>query len=351
MKKLSIIVPIYNMEKYIDRCVQSVLDAKLNDSIEILLINDGSKDKSQEIMDSYYKQHPDIIRVFNKENGGHGSVINFGIDKSEGKYLKILDSDDYFNTENLKKLIAFLDKNEEVDLIITSYYKVFENSCLKQKLNIKSNEIMPLESLYSIFSGNSNKENINYVPMAMVTYKTKVLKNCKKRLLEKTYYVDTEFNVFYINEVNDFIYLDLPIYNYCIGRADQSISSQSFVNNYNDHSKVVHSIIEYYNTHLFKTKIHKLVTEIMIVRLLNTQYAIYGYHLKKGYNSQLQKVMLDFDQWLKQESPYLYDKMAIRKYISLGRKHNFNKRIYRPFFFKLAIAWEMMRGTWKKYNI
>ena len=351
MKELSIIVPIYNMEKYIDRCVQSILDAKLNDSIEVLLINDGSQDNSQEIMDNYYKQYPNIIRVFNKENGGHGSVIKFGIDKSEGKYLKVLDSDDYFNTENLIQLMAFLDKNEDVDLIITSYYKEFETSRLKQELNIKTNEIMSFEKLYGIFSGTVNKEYINYVPMAMVAYKTEVLKKCNKRLMEKTYYVDTEFNVFYINEVNNFIYLDLPIYNYCIGRVDQSISSQSFVKNYNDHLKVVHSILEYYNNHIFRTEIHKLVTEIMIVRLLNTQYAIYGYHLKKGYNSKDQEAMLDFDQWLKKESPYLYDKMAIRKYISLGRKHGFSKKIYRPFFFKLAIAWEIMRGTWKKYNI
>ena len=339
------------MEKYIDRCVQSILNTKLNDSIEVLLINDGSKDSSQEIMEKYYEQYPDIVRVFNKENGGHGSVINFGIDKSEGKYLKILDSDDYFNTENLIQLMAFLEKNEDVDLIITTYYKEFKNSRLKQELSLNTNEIMSFDHLYGIFQGTANKAYINYVPMAMVTYKTEILKKCNKRLIEKTYYVDTEFNVFYINEVNNFIYLDLPIYNYCIGRVDQSISSQSFVKNYNDHLKVVQSILAYYNDHTFKTKTHKLVTDIMIVRLLNTQYAIYGYHLKKGYNSEFQKAMLDFDNWLKKVTPYLYEKMAIRKYISLGRKYNFSKRMYRPFFFKLAIAWEIMRGTWEKYDI
>lgn len=351
MKSLSIIVPIYNMEKYIDRCVQSILGSSYLDDIEILLINDGSKDNSQQIMDDYYKKYPSVIKVFHKENGGHGSVINFGIEKATGKYLKVLDSDDYFDTYNLNELMAFIKKNDDVDLIITSYYKEFQANRLKQALNIEVNQKLPFEKLYGIFSGVEKKQFINYVPMAMVTYKTKILKNCNKRLMEKTYYVDTEFNVYYINEVDTFIYLDFPIYNYCIGRENQSISSQSFVKNYEDHLRVVGSILAYYNAYEFKSEIHKKITEIMIVRLLNTQYAIYGFHLKKGYDRSHQEKMIAFDQWLKEKNGYLYDKMGIRKYIKMGRNNQFSQKTYRPLPFKIMIAREMMAGTWKKYDI
>ena len=351
MKKLSIIIPIYNMEKYIDRCVQSVLAANLKDAVEVLLINDGSKDSSQQIMEGYYEKYPDTIRIFSKENGGHGSVINFGIEKAKGKYFKILDADDYYDTKSLEKLMHFIEEDRDVDLIITSYYKEFKNSRLKQALNLVSNKRLPFEKLFTIFQSSEKKQYINYVPMSMVAYKTETLKKCSERLLEKTYYVDTEFNVFYINEVNNFVYLDYPIYNYCIGRIDQSISSNGFVRNYEYHLNVVHSILKYYCNHKFKTETHKKITEIMILRLLNTQYAIYGFHLKKDYDINKQKEMLKFDKWLKSKSPELYDKIAIRKYVRIGRKYDFCPQVYRPLMFKMAIVWEILRGTWRKYSI
>ena len=352
MKKLSIIIPIYNMEKYIDRCIQSILAANLKDTVEILLINDGSEDDSQQIMEWYYKKYPDIIRIFSKENNGHGSVINFGIDKAEGKYFKILDADDYYDTKSLEKLIYFLEKDRDVDLIITSYYKEFENNRLKQELNLISNKRLSFEKIFTIFQSlekKQKKQYINYIPMSMVAYKTEILKRCSKRLSEKTYYVDIEFNVFYINEVSNFIYFDYPVYNYCIGRTDQSISSNNFVRNYKDHLNVVRSILKYYSNHKFKTEIHKKITEIMILRLLNTQYVIYGFHLKKDYDVNKQKEMLKFDKWLKNKSPDLYDKMAIRKYVRIGRKYDFCPQVYRPLMFKMAIVCEILRGTWKRY--
>lgn len=351
MKKLSIIIPVYNMEKYIDRCIQSVVAISLKDEIEVLLIDDGSKDNSKQIMRGYYKKYPGIIKIFSKKNGGHGSAINLGIEKAEGKYLKILDADDYYNTKSLENLIYFLKEDRDVDLIITSYYKEFKNKRLKQDFNLISNKILSFKKLFTIFLSLEKKQYINYIPMSMVTYKTEILKKCSYRLSEKIYYVDTEFNVFYINEVNNFIYFNYPIYNYCIGRINQSISPNSFVKNYNDHLNVVHSILKYYSNHKFKTEIHKNITEIMILRLLNTQYAIYGFHLKRGYDINKQEEMLKFDKWLKGKNPDLYDKMYIRKYVEIGRKYDFCPKIYHPLMFKIAIIWEILKGTWKKYNI
>ena len=99
-KILSITIPSYNVEKYIDKCVQSMLVDSILDDIEILIVNDGSKDSTPEIAKGYVEKYPQTVRLIDKENGGHGSTINAGIREATGKYFKVVDGDDWLNTEN-----------------------------------------------------------------------------------------------------------------------------------------------------------------------------------------------------------------------------------------------------------
>ena len=101
MKVLTILVPVYNTEKYIRRCLDSLLVPEVLESIEVLVVNDGSKDRSPEIAQEYAEAFPDTVVLVNKENGGHGSTINTGIERANGKYFRVLDSDDWFNTVDL----------------------------------------------------------------------------------------------------------------------------------------------------------------------------------------------------------------------------------------------------------
>ena len=98
-KILSLIIPVYNMEKYLSQCLDSVILPEEEGSYEVIVVNDGSKDGSLAIANEYGKKYPDIITVIDKENGGYGSVFNVGINLAYGKYVKILDSDDYFDRE------------------------------------------------------------------------------------------------------------------------------------------------------------------------------------------------------------------------------------------------------------
>lgn len=118
MYKVSVIVPVYNVEQYIKKCLDSLVNQTLED-IEIVVVNDGSPDNSQKIIDKYVKKYPKKVKSYIKENGGLGSARNYGIEKSSGEYLSFVDSDDYINLDALEKLYNIaVDKN--ADIVTTS---------------------------------------------------------------------------------------------------------------------------------------------------------------------------------------------------------------------------------------
>ncbi len=94
MKKVSVIVPVYNVENYITKCLESLVSQTLQD-MEIIIVNDGSSDNSQQIIDNFVKKYPEKIKAFIKDNGGLSDARNFGIDRAIGEFIGFVDSDDY----------------------------------------------------------------------------------------------------------------------------------------------------------------------------------------------------------------------------------------------------------------
>ena len=121
LKKLSVIIPAYNAERFLAKCVASIAE-QTYENIEIIVVNDGSKDSTLKIAEEYENKYPGSVIVIDKENGGHGSTINSSLIRASGKYYKIVDSDDWVETENLDKLVSIL-KNSDEDLIVNSYYE------------------------------------------------------------------------------------------------------------------------------------------------------------------------------------------------------------------------------------
>ena len=109
MKVLSIIVPVYNTEKYLRRCLDSVLVQEALPYLELIAVNDGSKDHSIDILREYQARFPENVVLIDKENGGHGSAVNAGIDAARGKYLRIVDADDWLDTASLPALLNALE--------------------------------------------------------------------------------------------------------------------------------------------------------------------------------------------------------------------------------------------------
>ena len=301
MKLLTIVVPVYNTEKYIKRCLDSLDNKEINDKIEVLIVSDGSKDKSIEIARTFSDKYPDTFKIIEKENGGHGSTINKGLELATGKYFRVLDSDDWVDSKNFVEFIEKLEK-QNADLIVTDYCKEFVYEGRSERIVYKG---LKINKLYDFNKFDLKELNGEYFVMATSTYKTEILRKSNLKLMEKTFYVDMQYNIIPIIEVNNFIYFELDIYRYFIGRKDQSINTNSFVKNHLNHDKVVKNLIEYYVKS--EKKFSKIKTEYikMIIKyFLFTHYSIYCLY----FNNRLQgyKFVKKFDDYLKQTSQELY---------------------------------------------
>lgn len=332
MKTLSILVPVYNTEKYIKRCMDSILLKEILDDIEVILVNDESKDNSLKIIKQYEKKYPQSVIIIDKKNGGHGSTINEGLKIATGKYFRVIDSDDWVNSIDFIKLVKKI-KNEDVDLIVTNYTKEIISSGISEKIvwnNLKDNKT------YNFDNFDLSILNQNYFVMANSMYKTKVLKDSKLKLMEKTFYVDMQYNVVPILYIKDFKFLDLDIYRYFIGRADQSMNLQNFVKNRSNHEIVMKYLIEYFtkNSNKFSKNKKEYIRQIIFYMLI-THYYIYCVYSKKD-KKQIYKEIKSFDNYLKEINIELYKLMNNIPQIKYNRMTKFvfvrtNTQIFNKF--------------------
>ena len=272
-KILTIAVPSYNAEKYLTETMPSILSAKYRDLIDLVIVNDGSSDMTKEVAEEISKQYPEIVRVINKENGGHGSAVNTGIEYAVGKYFKVVDADDWVDTENLDLLIEYLQETD-VDNVLSPYYKVFvdENSSI---LNIEEyNEFTKVQKR-KIYQADDFFITIGQtVGMHTITIKTDILKNNKIKLSEKMFYVDMEYIMYTIPHVETIIYFEKPIYKYRLGTSEQSVNINSYIRNREMHKKVIFNIVSYYNE-LEISKVRLNVIKKQLLNLINKQWEIY----------------------------------------------------------------------------
>jgi glycosyltransferase involved in cell wall biosynthesis len=150
--KVSIIVPVYNVENYLAKCLNSLID-QTHQNIEILVVNDGSKDNSEKIIQDYAQKYPEKIKPFAKENGGLSDARNFGIDQATGDYIGFVDSDDYVTPTMFEEMTALAEKHES-KMVICNIQKVDQNGNVTQKLTQIPNmpEKIDLEKNFSVFS-------------------------------------------------------------------------------------------------------------------------------------------------------------------------------------------------------
>ena len=123
MKILSIAIPCYNSEAYMEKCIESLLVG--GEDVEILVVNDGSSDRTAEIADAYAEKYPTIVKAIHQENGGHGEAVNAGIRNATGLYFKVVDSDEWVNEEAYHQILKTLEElirgPKTVDLLISNF--------------------------------------------------------------------------------------------------------------------------------------------------------------------------------------------------------------------------------------
>lgn len=241
---LTIVVPAYNVEKYIEKCVLSLVNHRNAEKCEILIINDGSKDNTSVIGHKYQEMTNGIVKVIDKENGGHGSTINKGIEIAKGKYIKLIDGDDWVDSENLAKLVDVLSA-QDADLFLTKgCYEYADKASLDNIIDYDSlTEGVTYhysDLLYPVYGFDT------YGPLLTTsTYRTDILRKAAFKLSEKKPYVDMEFNVFSQQYIDTVKYYDLDIYRYLIGRSGQTVSRDYWKGHYKDHEYVIFNILKY----------------------------------------------------------------------------------------------------------
>ncbi len=246
MKLISFVIPCYNSESYMEKAINSLLVKK--EEIEIIIVNDGSKDNTLKIANKYKKKYPEVIKVIDKENGGHGSGVNAGLKIAQGKYFKVVDSDDWVNKDALKKTLDTLEKID-VSMCIVNY--VYEKDGKSREMNYK--KFLPQNKIFGW--DEVKKFSISkYLLMHSVIYKTSLLKNINLSLPEHTFYVDNIFVYYPLKFVDTMYYLDVPFYRYFIGRDDQSVNEKVMISRIDQQLKVNKLMLDYFNPLEVKNK-------------------------------------------------------------------------------------------------
>ena len=183
MKLLSIAVPCYNSEDYMRHCIETLLPG--GEDVEIIIVDDGStKDRTAEIADEYAAKYPGIVKAVHQENGGHGEAVNTGLRNATGLYFKVVDSDDWLDTESYQKVLAKLaelvHEGETVDMMICNY--VYEKQGAKRKKSIRYTSAFPQDKVFT-WSDVRHFRLGQYILMHSVIYRTRMLKKDRKSVV------------------------------------------------------------------------------------------------------------------------------------------------------------------------
>ena len=310
---LSVVVPSYNVEQYLDKGLTSYSDDRFNGRLEIIVVNDGSKDRTQEIAEGYAARWPNIIKVINKENGGHGSAVNAGIDNATGKYFRIIDGDDWVNTENMVKLLQYMEQSD-ADIVIDN----------KREVNMVTGDTEYFAPPSKVeFGKNYAFEDVclddEITPNIMIhtmSIKTEILQKNKIHLLEGIFYVDIEFILKSTVLAKTIEFTDLEIYQYLVGNVNQSVNYKNYVKRFDHHKKVTRELIEFAtNFESDSITLHKYL-DTRVCLLINTHM-----NIALIYNDEDREQGLlwakDFRKYLCDTNLDYYDKTKKRYLITL----------------------------------
>ncbi len=219
MKLLTVTVPCYNSQDYMEKCIDSLLTDR--NRVEIIIINDGSKDRTGEIADAYAAKYPGAVKVVHQENGGHGEGINQGLRHATGKYFKTVDSDDWLNDfPRFLDTLEEIDRQGGVDLFMTNYY--YEHADGKGNRSINFSNALPENRIFTW--AETRPFRVDQILMIHAcTFRTQLLRETGLEMPKHTFYEDNYMIYGNLKSVERMYYMDLDLYRYYIGRAGQSV--------------------------------------------------------------------------------------------------------------------------------
>lgn len=267
-KILTIVIPTYNMQDYLRRCLDSLIVPKEQmKQLEVLVINDGSKDNSSAIAHEYQDKYPDTFRVIDKENGNYGSCVNRGLKEATGKYIKILDADDWFDTEALIKIVNIM-KSIDVDLFLTDFNEVSIQGVITKR---RKDETKPQNFIFDF-----EQHCINpYVPIVMhsVAYRRTLFAEFQYKQTEGISYTDMQWVFSPLAFVKTAFYCALPLYQYLLGREGQTMDENVLRRNAIQLQKMVEGLVIVYDR--YKEQIRDNIKEYLFRVLKSQLYRIF----------------------------------------------------------------------------
>ncbi len=243
MKTISFAVPCYNSADYMDKCVESLLAC--GDDIEVLLVDDGSSDGTLAKAQEWERAHPDRVCAIHKENGGHGSAVNTGLDNASGMYFKVVDSDDWLGEGAMREVLSFLrtqaGESEPLDMLVANY--VYEKVYEDKSTTMRYRRVLPERRVFGWDDIGSFGPS-RYILMHSVVYRTQLLRDIGLRLPEHCFYVDNVFVYEPLPYVKSIYYLDVDMYHYFIGREGQSVNETTMMARMDQQIRVTKTMID-----------------------------------------------------------------------------------------------------------
>ena len=293
-KILSVIIPTYNMEALLDKCLSSLIleSAEKRQLLDVIVVNDGSKDKSSEIAHKYAGKYPEMFSVIDKENGNYGSCVNAALPHVKGKYVRILDADDCYCTENL---MAYLDilKTTDTDLVLSDYVTVNEKGeeIDKTTFPLTTDVVVEFSELH------------DDTPLAMhaVAYRTTIFNEIDYHQTEGVSYTDMEWIFHPLSRVKNLYYFHKPIYRYLLGREGQTVDTITMIKRLDHREKGLWSQLEVFVSQNIDNPAYKRMENMIRGRL----HFIYLNSLSRYSDFDLKR----FDSLLKLKYPSVYKEL------------------------------------------
>lgn len=318
-KVISIIIPTYNMEEYLDKCLSSLIIDGM-ERVEVVVVNDGSRDGSLAIAQSYAERFPESFVVIDKPNGNYGSCINAGLYRASGKYVKVLDADDSFYTDNFAEMVSMLE-TLDVDLFLTDFVRIYSNREKRATLSrFPSGVVMDFakECL-------QEKKRLWSIWMHNIAYKRENLIDINYTQSEGIFYTDNEWKFKPMATVKSAYYWDRPVYRYLLDREGQSVSATVTAKHLADDMLVTERIIKDYAEMVEMNPEMAKMYKYVVYRRVSWLYKINL--VKRGLLDNPQ--VIEFDQKLKELNPKMYEKVGKNRltkmlplpYIRIWRKN------------------------------
>lgn len=268
-----------------ERCIDSLLLG--GEDVEIIIVDDGSTDRTGEIADEYARKYPEIVRVIHQENGGHGAGLNAGINHATGLYFKVVDSDDWVEETAYRKVLSTLRSlcsgGCMLDMMISNF--VYEKDGAKHKRIVKYTKVLPENQLFG-WAETKNFPIGKYILMHSVIYRTQLLRDCHLVLPKHTFYVDNLFVYIPLPYVKTMYYLNVNFYRYYIGREDQSVNESVMIRRIDQQLRVNKLMIDAYDLKRMQDRHLRryMLSYLEIITIISTVML-----MKSGTKENLQK--------------------------------------------------------------